>query len=160
MGSSDWPVCPVSETAAPHRLGAALTYARRYALFTLVGVAEDDLDAPDLPAAGLSPEAQNSLPSPDQELVRSNPPSDAQVSSRPLSSSERRVRAERVRPPTLPPDASEKLCRQLISELEQLGDPEALATWAHRVLALKDQLAARDAEAVEAAFRCEPRETR
>jgi len=31
-------VCPVSETAAPHRLGAALTYARRYALFTLVGI--------------------------------------------------------------------------------------------------------------------------
>ena len=26
--SSDWPVCPVSETAAPHRMGAALTYAR------------------------------------------------------------------------------------------------------------------------------------
>src|SRR5215204_4754190 len=49
--SSDWPVCPVSETAAPHRMGAALTYARRYALFTLVGIAgEDDLDAPDLTA--------------------------------------------------------------------------------------------------------------
>jgi len=31
--SSDWPVCPLTETAAPHRLGAALTYARRYALF-------------------------------------------------------------------------------------------------------------------------------
>jgi len=47
--SSDWPVCQVSETAAPHRMGAALTYARRYALFTLVGIAgEDDLDAPDL----------------------------------------------------------------------------------------------------------------
>ena len=45
--SSDWPVCPVSETAAPHRLGAALTYARRYALFTLVGIAgEDDLMHP------------------------------------------------------------------------------------------------------------------
>jgi ERF superfamily len=30
-------------------MGAALTYARRYALFTLVGIAEeDDLDAPDL----------------------------------------------------------------------------------------------------------------
>src|SRR5207244_9255407 len=50
--SSDWPVCPVSETAAPHRMGAALTYARRYGLFTLVGIAgEDDLDAPDLPVA-------------------------------------------------------------------------------------------------------------
>ena len=47
--SSDWPVCAVSETATPHRMGAALTYARRYALFTLVGIAgEDDLDAPDL----------------------------------------------------------------------------------------------------------------
>src|SRR5580693_5681152 len=49
--SSEWPVCPISETAAPRRMGAALTYARRYALFTLVGIAgEDDLDAPDLNA--------------------------------------------------------------------------------------------------------------
>ena len=47
--ASDWPVCAVTETARPHRMGAALTYARRYALFTLVGIAgEDDLDAPDL----------------------------------------------------------------------------------------------------------------
>ena len=49
--ASDWPVCAISETATPHRMGAALTYARRYALFTLVGIAgEDDLDAPDLNA--------------------------------------------------------------------------------------------------------------
>src|SRR3954451_1697965 len=48
--ASDWPVCPLSETATAHRMGAALTYARRYALFALVGIAgEDDLDAPDLP---------------------------------------------------------------------------------------------------------------
>jgi hypothetical protein len=47
--ASDWPVCPIAETANPQRIGAALTYARRYALFTLVGIAgEDDLDAPDL----------------------------------------------------------------------------------------------------------------
>src|SRR4030088_159678 len=46
--SSDWPVCQLSETSAPRRMGAALTYARRYALFTMVGIAgEDDLDAPD-----------------------------------------------------------------------------------------------------------------
>jgi hypothetical protein len=37
--SSDWPVCPIAEIAAPHKMGAALTYARRYALFTLVGIA-------------------------------------------------------------------------------------------------------------------------
>src|SRR4249920_822361 len=65
--SSDWPVCPVSETAAPHRMGAALTYARRYALFTLVGIAgEDDLDAPDLCATGLSPEPQTGPLTPEQ----------------------------------------------------------------------------------------------
>src|SRR5713101_2144200 len=47
--SSDWPVCRLSETSAPRRMGAALTYARRYALFTMVGIAgEDDLDAPDV----------------------------------------------------------------------------------------------------------------
>jgi hypothetical protein len=47
--ASDWPVCAIAETAEPHRIGAALTYARRYALFTLVGIAgEDDVDAPDL----------------------------------------------------------------------------------------------------------------
>jgi hypothetical protein len=149
--SSDWPVCSVSETAAPHRLGAALTYARRYALFTLVGIAgEDDLDAPNLPAAGLTPEAQNGLRRPQQGAGETNQPSPAQAS--PLQTSERRARPGRVRPPTLPSDASENLQRQLISELEQLQDPEELASWAHRALALKNQLLARDAEAVEAAF--------
>jgi hypothetical protein len=145
--SSDWPVCPVSETAAPHRLGSALTYARRYALFTLVGIAgEDDLDAPDLPDAGLSPEVQNNQ-RPEQSAGGSTQPSGQR-----LQISERRARAERIRPPTLPPDASEELGRQLISELEQLQDPEELASWAHRALALKNQLSARDAQAVEAAF--------
>src|SRR6266700_1597105 len=47
--ASDWPVCRLADSASPHRMGAALTYARRYALFTLVGIAgEDDLDAPDM----------------------------------------------------------------------------------------------------------------
>src|SRR5947207_4012933 len=56
--ASDWPVCAISETATPHRMGAALTYARRYALFTLVGIAgEDDLDAPDLCDGPPSPSA-------------------------------------------------------------------------------------------------------
>src|SRR5258708_15631629 len=51
--ASDWPICPIAETANPQRMRAALTYARRYALFTLVGIAgADDLHPPDLcPAA-------------------------------------------------------------------------------------------------------------
>src|SRR5215203_4340507 len=44
-----WPVCPIADLPEPKLMGAALTYARRYGLFTLVGLAgEDDLDAPDL----------------------------------------------------------------------------------------------------------------
>src|SRR5436305_14870391 len=47
--ASDWPVCPMSDMNSPQRMGAALTYARRHALFALVGIAgEDDLDAPNL----------------------------------------------------------------------------------------------------------------
>jgi hypothetical protein len=61
--SSDWPVCPVGETASPHKMGAALTYARRYALFTLVGIAgEDDLDAPDLPVTTTDPSSWGGRP--------------------------------------------------------------------------------------------------
>ena len=42
---------PGDRDASPAANGSALTYARRYALFTLVGIAgEDDLDAPDLDA--------------------------------------------------------------------------------------------------------------
>src|SRR5262245_21830170 len=46
--ASEWPVCPVADLGSPRRMRAALTYARRYDLFTLVGIAgEDDLDAPE-----------------------------------------------------------------------------------------------------------------
>jgi hypothetical protein len=86
--ASDWPVCAISETATPHRMGAALTYARRYALFTLVGIAgEDDIDAPDLkapmpPASAAAKPAPNkhgrqnggqSIPSRGDSKVVSNP---------------------------------------------------------------------------------------
>src|SRR5437870_3648601 len=110
--SSDWPVCPVSETAAPHRLGAALTYARRYALFTLVGIAgEDDLDAPDLSSAGLSAGAPSNPPSLDGRADGLEQPA---TEPKP----ERRVRSGRAQPPT--PDASENIQHQLMSELAQL----------------------------------------
>jgi ERF superfamily len=152
--SSDWPVCPVSETASPHRLGAALTYARRYALFTLVGIAgEDDLDAPDLlPADGPSISQHNPLSSA-QAADRLQGPSPPRVAARPLQqTSERRARSERPRPSTLSPDASDELRRQMLSEIEQLKNSEALASWAHRALPLKNHLTIADAQAVEDAF--------
>src|SRR4051812_20549766 len=62
--ASDWPVCPISDMASPKRMGAALTYARRYGLFTLVGIAgEDDLDAPDLNVGSFGPATETTVPS-------------------------------------------------------------------------------------------------
>ena len=82
--SSDWPVCPASETAAPHRMGAALTYARRYALFTLVGIAgEDDLDAPDLALRGVDPRPQNGPPAINSGSNGQMPPPTGERSSGP-----------------------------------------------------------------------------
>jgi hypothetical protein len=152
--SSDWPVCPVSETAAPHRLGAALTYARRYALFTLVGIAgEDDLDAPDLSPAVVPPASQNGPTRPNQSpggLLHH--PSPSQAASQPLQNSDRRAPAGRAKPASLSPEASNKLRLQLLSGLEELSEADALASWAHRVLPLKNQLSMADAQNVETAF--------
>jgi hypothetical protein len=106
-------------------------------LFTLVGIAgEDDLDAPDLtPAVGPSASASASQ-APNQHLQRPD----------------KRGRPEKSSPADLSSDASKTIQAQLISELEQLRDPEALATWAHRVLPLKNKLSTADAQALEAAF--------
>ena len=144
---SDWPVCPVSETAAPHRLGAALTYARRYALFTLVGIAgEDDLDAPDLlPVDGSSVlQTGPSKTNPNEDRLQ-NAPQASQVAAA-------RGRSNRTRPPTLAASASDRLRLQLVSELEQLNEAEVLADWAHRALPFKNQLSTSDVRAVEDAF--------
>jgi hypothetical protein len=141
--SSDWPVCPLTETAAPHRLGAALTYARRYALFTLVGIAgEDDLDAPDLVPANGPPTSQDVSASPNNGAAPSGY----------LQTPQRRTRSERSRPPTLSADASNELRRRLLSEIEQFEDSEALGSWAHQALPLKNQLSRSDAQALEDAF--------
>src|SRR5947209_19044582 len=63
--ASDWPVCALTDLPTPQRMGAALTYARRYALLRMVGIAgEDDLDAPDLPLQAIGTAAPVDLPSP------------------------------------------------------------------------------------------------
>src|SRR6266404_3766474 len=104
--SSDWPVCPVSETAAPHKMGAALTYARRYALFTLVGIAgEDDLDAPDLNGAtGALPQPATSNGLSQQVAAGGNrsdlpPKAGVVASSQPTPAAFDNGRRKQVRPP-------------------------------------------------------------
>jgi hypothetical protein len=143
----------VAETAAPHRLGAALTYARRYARFTLVGMAgEDDLDAPEL-AVSAGP-----LQAPNSALAdRSTPPGCVSPSSAPAAkrtgaSFASRARDGRHKAVKLTPEASARLREQLTVEVERFGDANALTAWAYRALPLKNQLSIADAQAVEAAF--------
>jgi hypothetical protein len=147
--SSDWPVCPVSETAAPHRMGAALTYARRYALFTMVGIAgEDDLDAPDLTA----PTVPDSRP--ERPVITSNKVSAMNGGRGAGATSIRRNgRAPaNIIKPTLDPDGSAALRDQLLTDVDSLSSTDAAATWAHRIMAAKNSLAAADARCVEEAF--------
>jgi len=119
--SSDWPVCPVSETAAPHKMGAALTYARRYALFTLVGIAgEDDLDAPDLAGiklnggtsvtAAVGPEKTNGQAAAGPAHPAAAAPNGSHP--RPLA---------RPAKPILAADASARLRDQLLAEMAALS---------------------------------------
>ena len=144
--SSDWPVCPVSETAAPHRIGAALTYARRYALFTLVGIAgEDDLDAPDL---GANPQEDPLLRNASDESGLNGP---IQAAEPPIAFRRRAVpRPARV---ILPAGQSALERDRLLGELDSLISADEAAGWAHRSLAAKNTLMAADALLVEAGFR-------
>jgi hypothetical protein len=147
--SSDWPVCPASETAAPHRMGAALTYARRYALFTLVGIAgEDDLDAPDL---GAAPKAGVDQP-PGLDGRSSNGHALADGLPAPAGA-RRRTALARPAKPSLAPDQSAVLRDRLLAELDGLHFPEEAANWAHRSLPAKNTLTAADAQLVESGFR-------
>jgi ERF superfamily len=145
--ASDWPVCAVSETATPHRMGAALTYARRYALFTLVGIAgEDDLDAPDLnaptaPASG----SENPLA---KRLGRLNGGREYSTagsrSAKAASDHSKQI---------LDPKPSATLRDQLATELGEIDSAEEAANWAHRVLGAKNSLTPADATCIEEAFR-------
>ena len=144
--ASDWPVCPIAETANPQRMGAALTYARRYALFTLVGIAgEDDLDAPDL-AAG--------TPSPAPPAGARSQTASVTLRDQPRESPATATTAAKSRPPValLDPDASTALRDKLTGEVASLTSSELAVTWAQAALASKNRLTASDAKLVEEAF--------
>jgi hypothetical protein len=151
--SSDWPVCPVSETAAPHKMGAALTYARRYALFTLVGIAgEDDLDAPDLPGTKLDSGTKlNPSAKVPGTLEKPNGHAAAIDSSPPYRKDSRR----KLRPsvPILNAEASAAMRDRLAAEIAGLGSIDVAVEWARGSIAAKNTLTAEDASAVETAFR-------
>ena len=144
--ASDWPVCAISETATPHRMGAALTYARRYALFTLVGIAgEDDLDAPDL-----SPPT-NRTPEPERPKRYGNGQLDG-AQQKSVWQGRRESVVYGHAKANLGVEASAQLLDRLLEELKALGSCEDAAKWAHGNLANKNTLTAADAKTLEDAF--------
>ena len=145
--ASDWPVCPISETATPHRMGSALTYARRYALFTLVGIAgEDDLDAPDLIAP------KPAMPEPQRPKVTSDHGSTGRANGGWRQSAASSRGSGIPTATTLGAEASMQLRDRLITELDAIASGDDLALWAKRSMAEKNKLTENDAKAVEDAF--------
>jgi hypothetical protein len=148
--STDWPVCPVGETAAPHKMGAALTYARRYSLFTLVGIAgEDDLDAPDLPGIHLNGGSANLVHA--KEMNGNAKPAEA-PSIGPKQNGSRRKIIRGVTPITVPPHQSAAVRNRLLGEVSGLQTADNAASWARDAIIAKNSLAAADAKLVEEAF--------
>src|SRR5262249_35171304 len=138
--ASDWPVCRVADTASPHRMGAALTYARRYALFTLVGIAgEEDLDAPDL-NSGSRPEGTEG---PAEAEAK---PTAGAVHRRALG---RGANGKDGFRPTLDATTSAALRDRLVHEVAGLNSADAAARWARTALSAKNALTAADARLLE-----------
>ena len=148
--ASDWPVCPVSETAAPHRMGAALTYARRYALFTLVGIAgEDDLDAPDLVSSPASSRNTNGAGQEAGQASRASAPA-AKLNGNAMRTPARKATGTSAKP--LPEVTSKELASRMIAELEPLATQDDLDRWAFRSWAKVNTLRLEDAERLREAF--------
>jgi hypothetical protein len=139
--SSEWPVCPMSDIASAQRMGAALTYARRYALFTLVGIAgEDDLDAPDL---GAAPKPAAELPQPGGQAAAGK--RTAHEGGRlPESAAARSVLGVQL---------SASLRDSLIEQMAAINSADEAAAWAHRNRPAKNTLTTADAKIVEEQFR-------
>ena len=146
--AADWPVCPLDDMASPKRMGAALTYARRYALFALVGIAgEDDLDAPDLNA-----------PEPARPHTKT-PSSNGGSRGAPKYWPQKKTLAKRAAnedshsaDSRLKAQLSAVLRDQLMSELKGMKSAEDAAIWARRILPAKNALNTAHARQVEDAF--------
>jgi len=136
--SSDWPVCASSETAAPQRMGAALSYARatrcsrclhcRRGRPRCPGPVRRPLpalrDAPHLSFAG-----QNGHKQPNPSIHKPRQPQ-----------------------PALAAEPSSTLRDELVAEIQDIKGDDDLAMWAYRRLPAKNSLTADDARAIEAAY--------
>jgi hypothetical protein len=160
-----WPVCNLCEIGHPKLMGTALSYARRYCLFTMVGIAgEDDLDAPDPPttnvtevtANGADPEPLGGrsdidpAPSSYPESMGESATKDAEVSA--SKDWQRPGRRRRVARRTGPSPFAFMRSGDPESELARIVDAETLLRWAFEILPARNKLDDRKRDALDAAF--------
>ena len=151
--ASDWPVCPITEMANPQRMGAALTYARRYALFTLVGIAgEDDLDARDLCAPPPSTAVGETGAGGERGGNPAGMTDNLRLPSRSHGNGRLRGAERTLSAPALSTDQSAALRDRLLGEVAGLPSQESATKWAQGALAAKNRLNAEDAKLLEKAF--------
>jgi hypothetical protein len=144
--ASDWPVCAIREMATPRRMGPALTYARRYSLFTLVGIAgEDDLDAPDF---GGQPAERTGKVGNGLEATRQN----GNGANQPLGTFAASRKPWSPPKPVLEPEKSAALRDLLLGELSDLATQDQATAWARKAMAAKNTLSTGDRGIVEAEF--------
>ena len=147
--SSDWPVCAIGDITAPHKMGAALTYARRYALFTLAGIAgEDDLDAPDLPVSVADTDATNRKIAPRTDTGPKGRNGSA-VPGAGDATAQKRTQGSRS---SLSKEESKTTRDKLVQEITALDSADAALGWAIRRIKVKGLLVPSDASLVESAF--------
>jgi hypothetical protein len=127
-----------------------LPIARRYALFTLVGIAgEDDLDAPDLCDRPYSPTPPG--PSADERLLKPGHGQPA-VPRRKPGNGKGRHGTHGERPSILEPEQSAALRVKLLAAVANIASADGAGIWAQHALVPKNRLVATDAKLVEDAF--------
>jgi hypothetical protein len=162
-----WPVCNTSDVGNPKLMGAALTYARRYSLFAMVGLAgEDDLDGPSLAVQGDTRTDQNPLAAPPTDeghvapvksetesghSAKPNPElndqvADDQDTAKPCAEAGQALlpsllrSARRTGRRGRPPASSFVLTANPIEDLSRIEDTETLVRWALEILPARNKL--------------------
>jgi hypothetical protein len=131
-------------------MGMALTYARRYSLFALVGIAgEDDLDAPDLQTSSLNASESQSGTGRTPPGNRGNGHSSGRNG---VSSSNATKTSGTAQNVVLGPHESAALRDRLLGEVNAISSADEGALWAYCNLRAKNGLTTADARSVETAF--------
>lgn len=130
---SEWPACAVN--APPQAQGSGLTYARRYSLFSLVGIAGEDDDDDGNAAQGSTP-------------GREQPPRGKAT----VTTGRQPAKASEPRVPSLTAADSTALLAGMLATLKATGTREAIVSWSESNHADKERLLGPDRDKLIAAF--------